>query len=254
MTTVLDGAMGTELARRGFELRPPLWGSAAIEAAPELVVEIHRDYARAGARVITTASFALGPQDASGAEASVELARRGAPRMRYAGSIGPPDPRTGDDAQRAHHRALGRALALGGATLLFIETQTCVDAARLAIDALRPLGLPLWVALACDANGRTLGGDALDVRLDADAVFVGCTELPGLAPALRALATHNAVLGVKPSLGLTTPEGFDPSGASAEAVRDAVVDCAARDDVAFVGGCCGTTPHFISSLARALRK
>ena len=46
---VLDGALGTELERRGVATELPLWSARALLAAPEAVLAIHRDYVAAGA-------------------------------------------------------------------------------------------------------------------------------------------------------------------------------------------------------------
>ncbi|MBC8070578.1 MAG: homocysteine S-methyltransferase family protein, partial [Deltaproteobacteria bacterium] len=53
MIRLLDGAVGTELARRGFVLAPPSFSAAAIEHAPELLAAIHRDHVLAGAELVT---------------------------------------------------------------------------------------------------------------------------------------------------------------------------------------------------------
>lgn len=56
---VLDGAVGTELARRGFSLRAPDYAIAANEQAPEQLREIYQAYLSAGAEVLTLNSFGL---------------------------------------------------------------------------------------------------------------------------------------------------------------------------------------------------
>ena len=40
---VLDGAFGTELARRGFDTNDELWSAKALFEKPELVEAVHRD-------------------------------------------------------------------------------------------------------------------------------------------------------------------------------------------------------------------
>ncbi|MCR9161713.1 MAG: homocysteine S-methyltransferase family protein [Nannocystaceae bacterium] len=251
MTVLLDSAMGTELARRGFELRAPRWGARAIEDAPHLVRAIHAETIGVGAQVVVTASFGLGERDTQLAAASVALARD-AGAERIAGSIGPADPSSPPAQRRAHLLALGEALVRGGCDVLFAETHTTVGGAREALEVLRPLGRPVWVSLACGTGGLTLGGNGLRVAFEADAVFVGCTEHVGLEPALARLAPHNATLGVRPSLARTTDAGFDPSGAHEHDVVQSVLRCAERFDLAYAGGCCGTTPAFVASLAHAL--
>lgn len=54
---VLDGAMGTELERRGADLNDPLWSAKMLLDSPELIEQIHYDYFRAGADVAVTASY-----------------------------------------------------------------------------------------------------------------------------------------------------------------------------------------------------
>lgn len=56
---LLDGAMGTELARRGFELRDPLWSARVLIERPEAILDLHLDYLAAGADVLTTASYQI---------------------------------------------------------------------------------------------------------------------------------------------------------------------------------------------------
>ncbi len=250
---LLDGAMGTELARRGFELRPPLWGARAIVDAPALVRAVHADYAAAGATTLTTASFGLRPGDAELAAASVDLLRQAVPAAEIAGSIAPADPTLPPGARASHYAALGEALAAGGADVLFSETHTTLRGAHEATAALAAFDRPVWVAVSCGPGGQTLGGDSLEgIRLDADVAFVGCTEHLGLQPALEALSPSHRALGVRPSLGRTTPEGFDPRGASQDDVLESVLRCLQAFTLTHVGGCCGTTPSFIRALHEAI--
>lgn len=72
---VLDGALATELERRGAELRDPLWSAKLLIENPDLIRQVHLDYLEAGADVITTASY----------QASFEgFARRGLDREQAA--------------------------------------------------------------------------------------------------------------------------------------------------------------------------
>ena len=72
---VLDGALATELERRGADLNDPLWSARVLLEQPELIRQVHLDYFRAGADVATTASY----------QASFEgFARRGLPQAEAA--------------------------------------------------------------------------------------------------------------------------------------------------------------------------
>lgn len=49
--------MGTELDSRGVDTHDPLWSALALTTAPEAVRQVHTDYLKAGARVITTNTY-----------------------------------------------------------------------------------------------------------------------------------------------------------------------------------------------------
>ncbi len=59
--TILDGGMGRELERRGAPFKQPEWSALAMMEAPEIVKEVHKDFIKSGAQVITTNSYALVP-------------------------------------------------------------------------------------------------------------------------------------------------------------------------------------------------
>ena len=58
---ILDGGFGRELARRGAPFRQPEWSALALTEAPDIVKEVHLDFIRAGAEVITTNNYAVVP-------------------------------------------------------------------------------------------------------------------------------------------------------------------------------------------------
>ncbi|MEZ4560236.1 MAG: homocysteine S-methyltransferase family protein [Caldilineaceae bacterium] len=54
---ILDGAMATELERRGADIADPLWSAKVLLEAPELIRQVHYDYFAAGADVAITAAI-----------------------------------------------------------------------------------------------------------------------------------------------------------------------------------------------------
>src|SRR5918993_1371226 len=65
---VIDGALATELERRGCDLRDELWSAKILLEQPEIIKQVHLDYFKAGADCAITASY----------QASVEgFAKRG---------------------------------------------------------------------------------------------------------------------------------------------------------------------------------
>ena len=59
---IMDGAMGTELMRRGIELPLPLWSSMANIEEYDQVATIHKEYIESGCNVITTNTFRTTPR------------------------------------------------------------------------------------------------------------------------------------------------------------------------------------------------
>lgn len=54
---ILDGALATELERRGCDLNDPLWSAKILLEQPDMIRRVHLDYFRAGADCATTASY-----------------------------------------------------------------------------------------------------------------------------------------------------------------------------------------------------
>ena len=59
---VIDGAMGSELIKRGLTLPRHIWSAEANLTNPEMVQQIHREYIDAGADYITTNTFRTTPR------------------------------------------------------------------------------------------------------------------------------------------------------------------------------------------------
>lgn len=169
--------MGTLLSAQGFELRAPLFSARALLDAPQLVAQLHWQYLRAGAQLLTTNSFnlhvrtlaaaGLGQRQAELIERSVKLleparqwaltrregADPGLARFRIAGSI-PPRPRAGgttdeDALARAEYGQFAQLLAHAGADFILLETFSELGEAKLALEgiAARQLELPVWLSL-----------------------------------------------------------------------------------------------------------
>lgn len=285
---LLDGAMGTELQRRGARMDAPLWSAHALVDAPALVREIHRDYLRAGAQVVTTNTFrtharnlaAAGLQDRAAelTRLAVRLAREArellaaedpdaAAAARIAGSLSPledcfrpadsPGSRAGPE-----HRETAEALAEAGCDLLLVETMGRVDEAVAAVAAAAGLGPPVWLAVVARADGRLLAGEPLPALVSAlaglpvQALLVNCTELghlPAAIPALvEAAGPSDMLLGTYPHTGRQEPGGFVTHASDAEAFADALVAWTRRAPLAIVGSCCGSTPAWTAALAERL--
>jgi len=208
--------MGSELERRGVALPLPLWTSAALIDTPEEVAAVHRDHARAGAQVHTTATFrtrarCLAPtawvsrwQEL--ARRAVELAREAiGPHARLAGSLAPledcyhPERTPDDGALAREHEALARCLADAGCDLLLVETMPTARELLAATRAARATGLPVWAAVTLGPGGDFFEPGALReaqaavAEAGASAFGVNCTPPDACTRALEALGPPSGI-------------------------------------------------------------
>jgi homocysteine S-methyltransferase len=54
---ILDGALATELEKQGADLKHDLWSAKLLIENPDLIKDVHLDYLKAGADIITTSSY-----------------------------------------------------------------------------------------------------------------------------------------------------------------------------------------------------
>jgi homocysteine S-methyltransferase len=268
LTTLLDGAMGTELSRRGAPWGPPLWSARALVDAPQIVEDIHVEYLLAGADVITADAFCCHPWylDLAGPEVprdlatrAVEAARSARTRAiasdsrcataRIAASVSMLPPTAvcdlSVDERARQYRTTARALVYAGCDLVLLETMTERAEAMLALAAVTGLGVPVWLAFAAGQDGLTLAGDDLgELAADlgtVDVILVNCSDMVRTTSAIRRLAQTSAT-----ALGCY-PNTF--AGESDEQLVDSIAALVASEPrVRVVGGCCGTTPHTTARL------
>ncbi len=276
MVTLLDGPVGTELARRGVPTPLPLWSAAAIRGAPEVLAAIHRDYAAAGATVHTANTFrtSLWALDRAGRGRATDLTRRAVAiargavpeSHRVAGSIAPledcyrPDLSPPLDVARAAHRHTAGLLADAGVDLLLCETFPHVEEALAALDGALETGLPVWLSFTAGPDGDLLTDDEIlaggrrAVAAGASAVLVNCVRPARLVRLMPALSRLDVPVGGYGNVGAPDPEfGWRTEGDDDPEhygqIAAGLVSAGAR----IVGGCCGTTPAHIAAAALAIR-
>ncbi|MCX9000011.1 homocysteine S-methyltransferase family protein [Rhizobiaceae bacterium BDR2-2] len=287
--TILDGGMGRELERIGAPFRQPEWSALALMEAPDLVRRVHEDYVRAGARVITTNSYALVPFHigderflARGAELTAlagRLAREAADTgngVRVAGSLPPvfgsyqPELFRADVAQD-YLSVLVRGLA-PYVDLWLAETQSSLEEARAALAAVSGSDKPVWLSFTLrddvapqdmpepQLRSEESVADAARLARDAgaQALLFNCSmpEVMGAALEAARAAAPALPLGVYANAFGSQ----DEDGAANEVISDIRADldpksyCGWADGWAargasIIGGCCGIGTEHIHHLA-----
>jgi homocysteine S-methyltransferase len=286
MTLILDGAMGTELTRRGVDTTLPLWSASALDAAPGVVAQIHTDYLAAGAVVLTTNTFRTNARALAKAGvahrareltftavavAHAAIRSRGAeergrrPLPLLAGSMAPvedcysPDLVPSDDELAVEHGELARNLADAGVDLILAETHNTIREAVAAARAAHATGKPLWVSFTLGPDDHLLSGEALPDAVRAilpfgpQAVLVNCIPVAQVSSALRILRAATPMhipIGAYGNVGhVDDTVGWTLTDAvTPEAYAEAAREW--RDlGATIIGGCCGTTPAHIRAIA-----
>ncbi|MGM0370600.1 MAG: homocysteine S-methyltransferase family protein [Bacillota bacterium] len=270
---VLDGAMGTELHKKGLEV-----GDCPEElnlTNPQTIIEIHQSYVTAGSDIIQTntfgatrvklAEYELGDKVREINTTAVNLAQEAAnDDTLVAVSMGPTgrliEPMGSFPFQAAYTAFAEQAQIAeeAGADLINIETMTDLQEARAALIAVKDTTeLPVICHLTYEDSLKTMTGTdpvtAIEVldSIGADVIGANCSMGPeGLLEVIKTMnQSTSARLSVEPNAGLPILDENDQT----------VFPMAAQEMVAYVpqfiaaginviGGCCGSTPEYISLL------
>ena len=195
---VIDGALATELERRGCDLKDDLWSAKILLEQPEIIKQVHFDYFKAGADCAITASYqatiegfakrglseresialiqtsvrlAMAARDEFWTEASN---RAGRPRPFVAASVGPYGAFLADGSEYRgnyglterelmdFHRPRLRALVEAGADLLACETIPCLVEAQAIASLLKEFpAISAWVSFTAGDEKHVSEGQLL---------------------------------------------------------------------------------------------
>src|SRR5574339_763097 len=194
---VIDGALATELERRGCDLNDELWSARVLLEQPEIIKKVHFDYFMAGADCAISASYqatiegfarrGLNREEALGLiQKSVLLAREardefwadasnrsGRARPFIAASVGPYGAYLADGSEYRgkyglteeelmdFHRPRLRALIGAGPDLLACETLPCLIEAQALAKLLREFpDAPAWISFTARDGEHVSDGQA----------------------------------------------------------------------------------------------
>lgn len=279
-----DGGYFLELERRclgSYRDGVPL----AVLDHPDGVLELHREFARAGAEVLQAMTWGVGASDREEElhRTAVNLAREAAGSDRYvAGTLSPYFGKRRPQLSAADRREVAAFFdrrvdqqVSAGVDLFIIETFHTVAEASVAIPFVKQAGIPAIVTLTYQENDVTRDGlSAAEgakrlVDNGADVVGINCHRPPyTLLPLARQVrkavdvpvcvqstaydlepgAVYNREI-VMPGLWTTVEPRVLSRFVAAEYAKEA-----AGIGIDFIGGCCGMLPYHIRAMADALGK
>lgn len=269
---IFDGAMGTTLQKKGLKLGEiPEFLNFTEE---EKIIEIHKEFIKYGADIITTNTFSANERKLKGKEYSVEevikkaidLAKiaRGDKDILIAQDIGPIGELLEPLGTLEFEEAVEifkRQVRVGeseGVDILLFETFTDLYEMKAAIIAAKEVSnLPIFATMTFEEDGRTFTGcspESMAITLEGlnvDALGVNCSLGPKELYNIVKKVCDNTNLPVllQPNAGLpkiVNGEAFyeiTPKEFKEEMIK--FIDLG----VSVVGGCCGTTEKFIKELS-----
>ena len=288
---VSDGAMATELEKRGVATNSALWSATAMLDHPDAIQAVHQSYLDAGAKIMTTNTYqanvpAFEQAGIAAAQArqliqqAVTIAHtaRDASHVTdavIAGSIGPYGAYLADgseytgayqltpSAYQDFHRERLALIMAAGVDVLALETMPRLDEVQALVQLITPTWTqqPYWVSLSikdpqtlCDGTSLAVAAKWVAAQPNVVAVGVNCTTLENIAPALTTLKAAVAVpLIVYPNSG----DQYDPVTKTWQETHlshqfASFVPQWLAAGARIIGGCCRTTPKDIATVARAL--
>lgn len=289
---LLDGGLGQEITKRSSGAAHPLWSVKVMFDSPEIVVDVHTDFIKAGAKVICLNTYTatpermgrhgLGERFEEAHEVALKLAgqaiaQAGQARadIQIAGCLPPimasyiADVRKNYADSLATYRLLVAQQA-AGVDLFLVETMSNIEEATAALDAAQESGKPVYIGLtlADDLSNNLRSGEALADAIAVLApkaphgILLNCSIPEAITQAMPILAQAGLPFGGyangftsidKLQMGETVDVLKARTDLSPQAYAD-YVEQWIEHGATIVGGCCEVGPAHIQHLAKRLDK
>jgi len=285
---ILDGAMGSELEKKGAQMDKNLWcGTCSVEF-PELVKEVHQDYIEAGSDVITTNTYACTPISMKnyGMEnsikefnkKSVQLGKKAIEdskkKVALAGSVSASGSfyKLGLKAMIPGFNEQIKILTEEGVDLIILEAMSSqADIVQTMIECSAKVNIPVWLSISCVIDKKTnnlmLGyNDTVDEppevyenleksikrfsTIHKGPILIAHSDIDVTGKAINvAKNNYNGTIGAYPNIGFyEKPHWKSDDNLSPEDYLNEVKSWV-QNGSQIVGGCCGVGVNLIKPLS-----
>ena len=286
--TVLDGGMGQELVKRAKNPLTPLWSADVLRDHPDLVVDVHRDFIKAGADVITLGSYAVTPtrlakynrQDEfkNLQKAAINAARQACNAMELSpliagclpplpGSYRPSEGLTSQSCREEFQQIAEQQY--NHVDLFLCETMASIEEACISTSVTMKSGLPVWTSLTVNENGLFLlrSGEMIieaakrNPFKGASALLINCSPpeattqaLGELAPSKRLWSVCQRFVTVEPYQGHATVDVLQSRQEITAQTYAEFGKVWLSLGATILGGCCEIGPDHIAEICKLREK
>ena len=280
---ILDGAMGSELIKRGLSLPKHIWSAYTNIEAQEIISQIYKDYIEAGCDFITTNTFRTTPRSFQKTGLSIDDSKHFAKialhnaikiahdsikgEVNILGSIAPledcykPELFPGYDIAKDEFSEITLWLNESNIDIFLIETMNNIKESIACIECAQEFDKPIWVSFVLKDDKHILSGETLIDTLamlknyNIDTVLLNCNPINRTKNAIDILISHwDKKWGIYPNLGIGEPS---PDGIISNIHDDKeyieLIKYSLDNGVSYIGGCCGSSPYHINLLKNYLK-
>jgi homocysteine S-methyltransferase len=277
---ILDGAMGTELAKRDVDIPLPLWSADANVTHPNIVKDIHIDYIKAGADIITTNTFrttsysyqkaGYSPQRArerahDSLRSAVEMAQIAAgDSTQIVGSITSiddcysPELFPGKGAAQDTYGEVIEWFNNSGINHLIFETMGHLEEIQIALEMSQNAQMNLWVSLILKNGTQIRNGESIEETVNlikkysVSCLLINCNRVETIHKGIdNFLTSWRNDWGVYPNLGKTDFDNDYFELINSDNFGEAMLSYLDLSP-SVIGACCGSTPEHIHLLKKLL--
>ena len=275
---IMDGAMGSELIKRGTILPRHTWSAHANLERPDLVKTIHQEYIDAGAQIITANTFRATPRSYKKTGLSMDLATQKAysslnkavqlakqvakENTIILGSIAPledcykPELFPGKKTAESEFKMIIKWLLDAKVDGIILETMNSLAETAAVLNILNDYHIPTYVSYYVKTAKQLPSHEPLSAAMsllknyEVTALLFNCSPIATMNKVIdNMIKNYDGPWGVYPNLGegQPSPDGTINVISSNNAFLN-FINKSINKGAKIIGACCGSSPNHIKLL------